>query len=40
MIASFILSQTFVPVVSNWLMKHHLSEKEIASSNSFFTDIR
>ncbi len=36
MIASFILSQTFVPVVSNWLMKHHLSEKEISSSNSFF----
>jgi multidrug efflux pump subunit AcrB len=36
MIASFILSQTFVPVVSNWLMKHHLSAKEIDSSNSFF----
>jgi multidrug efflux pump subunit AcrB len=24
MIASFLLSQTFVPVVSNWLLKHHL----------------
>jgi multidrug efflux pump subunit AcrB len=36
MIASFLLSQTFVPVVSNWLMKHHLSDREIGSSNSFF----
>lgn len=24
MIASFLLSQTFVPVMGNWLMKHHL----------------
>jgi multidrug efflux pump subunit AcrB len=40
MIASFILSQTFVPVVSNWLMKHHLSEKEIGSSNTFFNRIK
>jgi multidrug efflux pump subunit AcrB len=24
MIASFLLSQTFVPVVSNWILKHHL----------------
>jgi multidrug efflux pump subunit AcrB len=24
MIASFLLSQTFVPVVSNWLLKHHI----------------
>jgi multidrug efflux pump subunit AcrB len=28
MIASFLLSQTFVPVMGNWLMKHHLSNKE------------
>ncbi|HVU93666.1 MAG TPA: efflux RND transporter permease subunit [Puia sp.] len=27
MIASFLLSQTFVPVVSNWLLKHHISER-------------
>jgi multidrug efflux pump subunit AcrB len=25
MIASFLLSQTFVPVMGNWLMKHHLN---------------
>jgi multidrug efflux pump subunit AcrB len=24
MIASFLLSQTFVPVVSNWLLRHHI----------------
>ena len=36
MIASFILSQTFVPVVGNWLMKHHLSEKEMSSPDTFF----
>ncbi|MEO8772600.1 MAG: efflux RND transporter permease subunit [Ferruginibacter sp.] len=36
MIASFLLSQSFVPVVSNWLMKRQLSNKEIASSDSFF----
>jgi multidrug efflux pump subunit AcrB len=24
MIASFLLSQTFVPVMSNWLLKHHI----------------
>ena len=24
MIASFLLSQTFVPVVANWMLKHHL----------------
>ncbi len=28
MIASFLLSQTFVPVMGNWLMKHHLSNRE------------
>jgi multidrug efflux pump subunit AcrB len=26
MIASFLLSQTFVPVVSNWLLKHQISQ--------------
>jgi multidrug efflux pump subunit AcrB len=40
MIASFLLSQTFVPVVSNWLMKHHLSEKEISSSVSSFNKLK
>ncbi|MBS1567290.1 MAG: efflux RND transporter permease subunit, partial [Bacteroidetes bacterium] len=34
MIASFFLSQTFVPVVSNWMMKKHLNEKD--TSPSFF----
>jgi multidrug efflux pump subunit AcrB len=28
MVASFLLSQTFVPVMGNWLMKHHLSNRE------------
>jgi multidrug efflux pump subunit AcrB len=28
MLASFFLSQTFVPVMGNWLMKHHLANKE------------
>ncbi len=40
MIASFLLSQTFVPVVSNWLMKHHLTEKEKAVPNSFFNRMK
>jgi len=40
MIASFILSQTFVPVVSNWIMKHHLTEREKHSSNNFFNRIK
>ncbi|HEX5023902.1 MAG TPA: efflux RND transporter permease subunit, partial [Agriterribacter sp.] len=40
MIASFLLSQTFVPVVSNWIMKHHLSEKEKSSEDSFFNRIK
>ena len=40
MIASFILSQTFVPVVSNWLMKHHLSDKELTPSNTFFNKLK
>ncbi|HEY9262523.1 efflux RND transporter permease subunit, partial [Chitinophaga sp.] len=28
MIASFLLSQSFVPVVSNWLLKDHLNNKD------------
>jgi multidrug efflux pump subunit AcrB len=36
MIASFLLSQTFVPVVSNWLMKHHLPGREKSNGNSSF----
>ncbi|AXY74152.1 efflux RND transporter permease subunit [Paraflavitalea soli] len=28
MVASFLLSQTFVPVMGNWIMKHHLSSRE------------
>jgi multidrug efflux pump subunit AcrB len=40
MIASFILSQTFVPVVSNWLMKHHLSSKEITTSVTTFNKLK
>jgi multidrug efflux pump subunit AcrB len=31
MIASFLLSQTFVPVMGNWLMKHHLTNRERAT---------
>lgn len=30
MLASFFLSQTFVPVMGNWLMKHHLANKGTA----------
>lgn len=40
MIASFLLSQTFVPVMSNWLMKHHLTEKEKSSPNHWFNTIK
>jgi multidrug efflux pump subunit AcrB len=40
MMASFLLSQTFVPVISNWLMKHHLTAKEKQPSNSFFNRIK
>ena len=36
MIASFLLSQSFVPVVSNWLLKHHLKEVA-ANKTSVFT---
>lgn len=34
MIASFLLSQTFVPVMGNWLMKHHLNASE--KTNGWF----
>lgn len=37
MIASFILSQTFVPVMSNWLMKEHLNK---ANTNNRFDRIK
>lgn len=36
MIASFLLSQTFVPVVSNWWLKEHLNEKELKQQEGFF----
>jgi multidrug efflux pump subunit AcrB len=29
MIASFLLSQTFVPVVSNWILKHRLNANQV-----------
>lgn len=40
MIASFLLSQTFVPVVSNWLMKHHLTEKDKTTSDNWFNKLK
>jgi len=40
MIASFLLSQTFVPVVSNWLMKHHLNENQKTGSQNLFNRIK
>ncbi|MEP7277617.1 MAG: efflux RND transporter permease subunit [Bacteroidota bacterium] len=40
MIASFLLSQTFVPVVGNWLMKHHLSDNTKSSANTSFNRFR
>ena len=33
MIASFLLSQTFVPVVANWMLKHHISSGSRQSDN-------
>lgn len=35
MIASFLLSQTFVPVASNWLLKEHLNDKEKVQDKEF-----
>src|SRR5882672_776073 len=40
MISSFLLSQTFVPVISNWLMKNYLNEKEKAPSDNLFNRIK
>jgi len=40
MIASFLLSQTFVPVMSNWLLKQHTNKKEKDLSNSFFNRLK
>lgn len=40
MIASFLLSQSFVPVVSNWWLKHHLDEREPSRKNNFFNRMR
>ncbi|QEH42506.1 efflux RND transporter permease subunit [Chitinophaga sp. XS-30] len=37
MIASFLLSQTFVPVVSNWMLKDHLPKE---NRNGFFEKIK
>jgi len=36
MIASFLLSQTFVPVLANWLLKQRLNEKELPNQQGFF----
>jgi multidrug efflux pump subunit AcrB len=36
MIASFLLSQTFVPVVANWMLKHHLAGKDRQKPPSSF----
>jgi multidrug efflux pump subunit AcrB len=38
MIASFLLSQTFVPVVSNWLLKHHIQTSRRETSFDRFRD--
>ena len=40
MIASFLLSQTFVPVVSNWLLKHQLGKSQIQNEQSRFDRLR
>jgi multidrug efflux pump subunit AcrB len=36
MIASFLLSQTFVPVVSNWMLKHHVEKNNRQGRPSAF----
>ncbi|MBS1780579.1 MAG: efflux RND transporter permease subunit [Bacteroidetes bacterium] len=33
MIVSYFLAQTFVPVMANWIMKHHGTEAQTASTN-------
>lgn len=40
MIASFLLSQTFVPVVSNWILKHHLKENPGKKRESYFDSFK
>lgn len=39
MVASFLLSQSFVPVLANWWLKHHLAAKE-KQENNFFSRLR
>jgi multidrug efflux pump subunit AcrB len=36
MIASFLLSQTFVPVVANWLLKHDIKGPELDKTTAFY----
>jgi len=40
MIASFLLSQTFVPVVSNWLLSHRLNGRSIPGKPDRFEKIK
>lgn len=40
MIASFLLSQSFVPVVSNWLLKDQLNNKDIQQDKGFYYKIK
>jgi multidrug efflux pump subunit AcrB len=40
MIASFLLSQTFVPVVSNWILKHHLANSKDQGKQGRFDRLR
>jgi multidrug efflux pump subunit AcrB len=40
MIASFLLSQTFVPVVSNWILKHQLGDSQTKNKQSRFDRLR
>ncbi len=40
MIASYLLSQSFVPVLSNWWIKDQLSANEKKHSNNFFIRLR
>jgi multidrug efflux pump subunit AcrB len=40
MIASFLLSQTFVPVVSNWMLQHHLDSRKEPGKQSRFDRVK
>lgn len=40
MIASFLASQTFVPIMANWLMKNKKEEKIVKPERSFFDKFR